>query len=248
MDMPDDSPIPTDHSLGMLSVTDHTWGCQPARSADSADHYPSTLDAMTADGSWRTYEGEAFPPVLTAALSAFVDQGYHGTSVREIASRAGLSVPGLYHHYPSKQAMLVGITSSAMAELLDRSSRAESEAGPAPADRFDAVVESLLLFHVHRRDVAFVCSTEIRSLDPAEREAYVGQRDAQQRMLDRIVLDGVDAGVFGTAHPLDASRAVTTMCVGVATWYRPGGRLDPAALVDVYSELARGTVQATARP
>ncbi|MFW0874938.1 TetR/AcrR family transcriptional regulator [Rhodococcoides corynebacterioides] len=203
---------------------------------------------MTADGSWRSYEGDAFPPVPTAALTAFVDQGYHGTSVREIASRAGLSVPGLYHHYPSKQAMLVGITSSAMTELLDRSSRAESEAGPAPAHRFDAVVESLLLFHVHRRDVAFVCSTEIRSLHPAEREAYVGQRDAQQRMLDRIVLDGVEAGVFGTAHPLDASRAVTTMCVGVATWYRPGGRLDPAALVDVYSELARGTVQATARP
>ncbi len=202
---------------------------------------------MTEDGSWREYESDPLPPILAAALAAFVDQGYHGTSVREIASRAGLSVPGLYHHHPSKQAMLVAITSAAMTELLDRSIRAEEHAGTDPVDRFDAVVESLLLFHVHRQDVAFLCSTEIRSLDPGNREAYLAQRDAQQRMLDRIVLDGVESGAFATSHPLDASRAVTTMCVGVATWYRSGGRLDPRALVEVYSELARGTVGADPR-
>lgn len=119
------------------------------------------------------------------------------------------------------------ITSAAMTELLDRPTRAENEAGVDPVDRFDAVVESLLLFHVHRQDVAFLCSTEIRSLDPGNRETYLAQRDAQQRMLDRIVQDGVEAGTFTTSHPLDASRAVTTICVAVATWYLPGGRLDP---------------------
>lgn len=202
---------------------------------------------MTAGSSWREYKTDPLSPILTAALAAFVEQGYHGTSVREIASRAGLSVPGLYHHYPSKQTMLVAITSAAMTELLGRSTHAEDEAGADPVNRFDVVVESLLLFHVHRQDVAFLCSTEIRSLDPGHREAYLAQRDAQQRMLDRIVLDGVEAGKFATSHPLDASRAVTTMCVGVATWYRPGGRLSPEELVEVYSELARGTVGAAPR-
>lgn len=199
---------------------------------------------MTSIDGWRTYEGAALSPALASALRIFVEQGYHGTSVRQIAAGAGLSVPGLYHHFPSKQALLVGIMDASMDELLDRTRLAEDGAGPAPKDRFDAVVESLLLFHIHRRDAAFVCSTEIRSLEPANRAAYIAKRDEEQRLLDAIVTEGVESGVFDTPHPTDASRAVTTMCIGVATWYRPDGSLTPAELVEVYLDIARRTVGA----
>ncbi len=193
-------------------------------------------------GSWRVYEGTTLPTPLAAALAAFVEQGYHGTSVRDIARRAGLSVPGLYHHYPSKQALLVGLMTTSMDELLARSSAAECEAGPSPKHRFDAVVESLLLFHMHRRDHAFLGSTEIRSLEPSNRGYLVGRRDEQQRMLDAIVRDGIDAGEFELNDPVDASRAVTTMCVGVAGWYRPDGPAQPDELVRIYLGIARRIV------
>ncbi|WP_072803372.1 TetR family transcriptional regulator [Rhodococcoides yunnanense] len=195
-------------------------------------------------GTWREYAGSTLSAPLTAALSAFVEQGYHGTSVREIAGRAGLSVPGLYHHYPSKQALLVGLMTAAMEELLERSTRAEAEAGPRAAERFDAVVESLLLFHMHRSNLAFVGSTEIRSLEPANRTHYVRLRDEQQRMLDRIVLDGIASGDFEAPYPADASRAVTTMCVGVAGWYRPDGPLAVGELATVYLDISRRIVGA----
>ncbi|MFY2790664.1 TetR/AcrR family transcriptional regulator [Rhodococcus sp. MALMAid1271] len=201
---------------------------------------------MTMNRNWRTYEGPSLSPALASALTMFVEQGYHGTSVRQIAAGAGLSVPGLYHHFPSKQALLVGIMDASMDELLERSRAAEAQAGSSPLDRFDAVVESLLLFHIHRRDAAFVCSTEIRSLDPANRDAYIAKRDDEQRLLDAIVADGVQSGLFESAHPRDSSRAVTTMCVGVAGWYRPDGPLTPSELVAVYLDLARRTVGAVA--
>ncbi|MDV6264405.1 TetR/AcrR family transcriptional regulator [Rhodococcoides yunnanense] len=197
---------------------------------------------MTATNTWRTYDGSSLAPALASALRMFVEQGYHGTSVRQIAAGAGLSVPGLYHHFPSKQALLVGIMDASMDELLHRTRSAEAGAGSSPGDRFDAVVESLLLFHIHRRDAAFVCSTEIRSLEPANRAAYIAKRDDEQRVLDAIIADGVKSGVFDSPHPSDASRAVTTMCVGVATWYRPDGSLSPRELVAVYLDIARRTV------
>lgn len=199
---------------------------------------------MSKIGSWRLYEDSALSAPLQAALDSFVEHGYHGTSVREIASRAGLSVPGLYHHYPSKQALLVGLTEAMMADLLDRSHRAEQEAGPSAAARFDAVVESLLLFHMHRRSQAFLGSTEIRSLATEHRANYIARRDEQQRMLDDIVALGIDEGIFSATSPLEASRAVTTMCVGVASWYRPDGPLAPDELVTVYSDIARRIVGA----
>lgn len=38
------------------------------------------------------------PDVLDAALDVFVQFGYHGTTVRAIATAAGMSVPRLYYH------------------------------------------------------------------------------------------------------------------------------------------------------
>ncbi|WP_407445337.1 TetR/AcrR family transcriptional regulator [Rhodococcus sp. (in: high G+C Gram-positive bacteria)] len=202
-------------------------------------------DPVSGDvGSWRRYGPPTLPKPLAAALEAFAERGYDGTSIREIASRAGLSVPGLYHHYPSKQALLVSLTTTVMQDLLDRSRRALAEAGPTPSEQFDAVVESLLRFHMVRRDQAFVASTEMRSMEPASRAAFIALRDEQQRMLDGIVEDGVETGAFTTPFPRDASRAVTTMCVGVAGWYRPDGPSSPDDIVHRYLVIARSTVGA----
>ncbi|MFZ2175832.1 MAG: TetR/AcrR family transcriptional regulator [Rhodococcus sp. (in: high G+C Gram-positive bacteria)] len=204
---------------------------------------------MTVEGaerrtSWREYPDQGLSRVLSAALAAFVEKGYDGASIREIASRAGLSVPGLYHHYPSKQALLVGLTNAVMRELLDRSRAAVEEAGPTPGERFDAVVESLLRFHMYRREQAFVASRETRSMEPTSRQAYIALRDEQQQMLDDIVREGVTAGLFRTPFPEDASRAVVTMCVAVSTWYREDGPLSPDELVERYLVIARSTVGA----
>lgn len=202
---------------------------------------------MTSDvapGSWRLYGDAALPGPLAAALELFAERGYEGSSIREIAARAGLSVPGLYHHYPSKQSMLVALTQVIMTDLLDRSRRALAEAGPLPREQFDAVVESLLRFHMFRREQAFVASTEMRSMEPEGRAEYVAMRDEQQRMLDAVILAGVQAGDFGTPYPGDASRAVATLCVAVASWYRPDGPLSPDEVVERYSTIARGAVGA----
>jgi len=205
---------------------------------------PAERSAPTARGSWRDYGPVSLPKPLVAALEAFAERGYDGTSIREIASRADLSVPGLYHHYPSKHALLVSLTTAVMRDLLDRSRRAVEEAGPTPSEKFDAVVESLLRFHMFRRDQAFVASTEIRSMDEPSRCAYVALRDEQQRMIDGIIESGVAAGAFATPHPRDAGRAVATMCIGVATWYRPDGPLDPDEIVERYRAIARSAVGA----
>lgn len=200
---------------------------------------------MTAPGvvDWRTYGAPSLPRVLEAALGRFAEQGYHGTSIRDLAADAGLSVPGVYHHYRSKQEILLALMMAVMDELLERSAAALASAPEDPSARFDALVESLLRFHMVRRRQAFVGSSEIRSLAPENRRRYVARRDEQQRMLDRVVGEGAADGVFRTPYPEDAARAVASLCVGVASWYRDDGPLTPDELVRRHLELARGLVR-----
>jgi len=43
--------------------------------------------------------------ILQAALRLFSRQGYRGTSIREIATAAGLSTGNVYHHFADKEAL-----------------------------------------------------------------------------------------------------------------------------------------------
>jgi AcrR family transcriptional regulator len=47
--------------------------------------------------------------ILDQAMALFGEAGYRGASLREIATRCGLSHPGLLHHFPTKQALLLAV-------------------------------------------------------------------------------------------------------------------------------------------
>lgn len=184
-------------------------------------------------GDWRVYEPLDFDPVLAAALRVFLAKGYHGATVRDVARACRLSVSGIYHHYPSKQHMLWRLLDLSVTELLERSERARSD-GDDPVERFSCLIESLVLFHTHRRDLGFIGASEMRSLEPAERHSIASRRVLQQRMVDVEVAAAVAAGRFRNAHPHDASRAVVTMCQGTVQWFSPGGGLGPTDVAARY--------------
>jgi AcrR family transcriptional regulator len=47
--------------------------------------------------------------ILDAAMSVFTERGYDGGSMREIASRVGVTEPALYRHYSGKEAIFLAL-------------------------------------------------------------------------------------------------------------------------------------------
>jgi AcrR family transcriptional regulator len=47
--------------------------------------------------------------LLDSAYRLFIEQGYHGTSMRQIAAQAGLSLGGIYNHFPGKEALFISV-------------------------------------------------------------------------------------------------------------------------------------------
>ena len=85
-------------------------------------------------------------------------------------------------------------------------------------------------------------TSELRSLEPGNRRKYLDRRDELQALLDQIIERGVADGVFHTPYPSDAGRAITSMCAGVATWYRPEAALSFDPLLDRYLSIAEAIV------
>lgn len=171
---------------------------------------------------WREYAPLDFDPVLGAALEEFLHFGYHGATVRGIAARCGLSVSGIYHYYASKQQMLVTILDFTMTDLVARARAAQAE-GRDPVGRFSLLVECLVLYHTHRRELGFVGASEMRSFETDNRQKIAELRTVQQRMVDDEVEEALRRGRVRADHPHEAARAIVTMCTALPTWWRPDG-------------------------
>lgn len=197
-------------------------------------------------GGWRDYPPMPLGPILDAALACISAKGYNGSSIRDIAEAAGLSVPALYHHHASKQAMLLRLMDQTMTDLIDRMVAARDDGGDCAATRFARLTECLVLYHTHRRELSFVCGSEMRSLEPGSREVIAAKRTAVQRLVDVEVAAAVEAGLFATEQPKEASRAVVTMCMSVANWFRPDGPARPSDIARSYTrfsmDIVRGTI------
>ena len=176
--------------------------------------------------TWSTFDKLELDPLLEAALLTFVERGYHGASVREIAGRAGVTVPTLYYHYGNKQGLLLALLQSSMDDLADRTRAAFAEAGEDPLHQFVDLVDCHVRFSCHRPRVAWL-DAEARYLDAEARAVYaVPRREAEQQLLD-VVERGVGLGVFDTPWPVEATRALFGAIQSIATWYRPDGPLTP---------------------
>jgi len=69
--------------------------------------------------------------VLDAAAERFLDRGFHGTSIDDVGQAAGISGPGLYRHFPSKDALLMAVLDRIWLQLKPALDTAEGQ--PAPA-------------------------------------------------------------------------------------------------------------------
>ncbi|MEU6031743.1 TetR family transcriptional regulator [Streptomyces tauricus] len=200
-----------------------------------------SLAAVAPAQHWRSYGPLDLHPILLHAMEAFNEHGYHGTSVRDIATRVGVTVPALYYHYENKQALLTTLLETSMKDVLDRCRAAAAEAGDDPLPRFCGMVESIVLYMANRKGMAFL-DTEIRSLEPENRARYVALRDYLQHMLLDTVRAGIREGAFTTPIPADAVRAILIMCQGVANWYHVDGPLTAEEVAERHVLLSLGTV------
>lgn len=202
------------------------------------DDLAEPLGGVVASSSRPGAEG-----LLAAALDAFYEIGYGGTSVRTIAVQANVTVAALYHHFSSKNDILLTIMQQVMNSVLADARAALDDAGTDPVDRFRAIIGAQVRYHTSHQKEAFVANSELRSLEPVARTLVVGLRDEHENMFLQAITDGVRSGDFHVPDPEQATRAVLAMCTAVSSWFRPGG--GPLSAADVerdYVLLALNTV------
>src|SRR5512135_3831933 len=70
--------------------------------------------------------------VIREAIRFFGQNGYHGAKLADIAKAAGVTEPGLLHHFPSKAHLLMEVLAERDRINRERFERARADAMKAP--------------------------------------------------------------------------------------------------------------------
>lgn len=218
-------------------------GAAPSGAAPSgAALSGAALPGAALPGAWRSADDENLTPILSVARDLFYEVGFHGTTVRDIAARVGVTVPALYYHHANKEAILAALLDRSISAVIWRCEQALEEAGEDPAMRFANIIECLALYMAsHGKSAAM--DAEIRALSSEARKRYSTQRRQVETMLVDTIERGVAAGVFEVASPRDTGRALLGMIQAITLWFVPErGRLTAPELASRYVNIASHTV------
>ncbi|WP_058045115.1 TetR/AcrR family transcriptional regulator [Streptomyces roseifaciens] len=188
-------------------------------------------------GQWADVTPDAARRLVIAAVEAFAERGYHATTTRDIAGRAGMSPAALYIHYKTKEELLYRISSVGHRLALGILRRAR-DSGGSPADRLSEAVRCFVRWHAEHHTTARVVQYELGALGEEHYAEIVALRRDTDAAVRTIVEDGVASGDFGTPDVPGTTLAVLSLCIDVARWFNAEGKRTPDEVGELYADLA----------
>jgi AcrR family transcriptional regulator len=101
--------------------------------------------------------------LLEAAAVLFAERGYHAVGIDDIGAAAGISGPGVYRHFPGKQALLAALCDRALDRMLDGAQGISAASGD-PFASLQALVDLHVAFAVQERALIAVWGRELPAL------------------------------------------------------------------------------------
>jgi AcrR family transcriptional regulator len=114
--------------------------------------------------------------ILSAAAGLFARRGFHGVSIDDVGAAVGMSAPGLYRHFPGKEAMLAEMLLEISQKLLDEGSR-RTVAAPDARAALDAPLRWHIEFALSQPALITIQGRELPNVpEPARRRIRRLQR------------------------------------------------------------------------
>ncbi|MFC8384862.1 TetR/AcrR family transcriptional regulator [Nocardia sp. NPDC057272] len=175
--------------------------------------------------------------LLEAALAAFAEKGFNGTTTRDIAASAGMSPAAVYVHYKSKEELLHLISRSgheATLELVQKAAASSSD----PRTALRNVVLDFAAHHARGHTSARVVNYELNSLSLEHQTEIRAIRHRIDRTMRELVERGNESGVFDAPDARIAGVALLSLGIDIARWYRDDGDWSPEDIAAAYAEMA----------
>lgn len=175
--------------------------------------------------------------IADAAAGLFLERGYAGTSLRDIAATAGIKAGSIYYHFDSKDDLLVEVLDRGIALIVDAftATAAATAGAPAPT-RFAAHVRAHLSALFEHGPYTATHVAQFRTAPEAVRRRAIPSRDAYERLWADLLADLQAEGAIDADVDLGLARLSLLGSMNFAIeWFSP----DRDNLDDLAAAIAR---------
>jgi TetR/AcrR family transcriptional regulator, cholesterol catabolism regulator len=184
----------------------------------------------------------AYPEILDVAATVFDERGYHESSVQDIADAAGLTKGGLYHHLSSKEATLFAINERYLKAGLAEIKEIVDQPDVAVVERLSQVVVAHAAHHDTYYPDLRVTLREFDNVTGEYREQLIGLRDEYERIVRRLIEDGINEGTIVDEDPEVLVMFVFGTLNWMCMWYRRDRQYTAAEFGQRFAELIRSAL------
>ena len=177
--------------------------------------------------------------ILEEAVKLFYERGFTGTTLDDIAAELGVTKPFIYTHFRSKTDLLAAICTPTIVLSLDAVTNAATGAGSPTERLYRAIVDFTQVVLSRQANIAIYFREE-KNLAPDALTEINALRKKFDRVLSKLLAEGVAAGEFDIKDVSLAALAIGGMISWAYTWHRPEGRL---ALDDMCERMADLSLQ-----
>ncbi|RAV30630.1 TetR/AcrR family transcriptional regulator [Sinomicrobium soli] len=136
--------------------------------------------------------------ILKVAEKLFAENGFDGTSVRQIAKEAGINIAMISYYFGSKEKMLDALLFHRFAGFRKEMDKVMSEEG-GYHEKIDHMIAFMIRrIHDNRRAykvVNFEYSNPVRQVSF---ERYISQKIENYKLVETLIRNGQEAGVFAS--------------------------------------------------
>ncbi|MEV6138993.1 TetR/AcrR family transcriptional regulator [Nocardia sp. NPDC051990] len=180
--------------------------------------------------------------IIAAAGTLFADRGYRGTSLEAVATAAGITRPGLLHHFSSKETLLTAVLAELDLQAFEEVDVDRDYQGPAVHRALDIVDELAVRSQKHReltRLGQFVLSGSGDTPQLA-RDWSVQRVQTFRDHLGQVVDQGIEAGeVRADADSTAIALVVIGAMTGLAELWLQDESIDMAGAMRALTDMLR---------
>ncbi len=175
--------------------------------------------------------------ILEEAVKLFYQRGFTGTTLDDIAAELGVTKPFIYTHFRSKVDLLAALCKPTIELSLEAVARAAKGPG-TPTERLHRAIVDFTQVVLSRQANIAIYFREEKNLAPEALAEINALRKKFDRLLSKLLAEGVAAGAFEIKDVNLAALALGGMISWAYTWHRPDGRLPLDELCERMADLA----------
>ncbi|GMQ97630.1 MAG: TetR/AcrR family transcriptional regulator [Acidimicrobiia bacterium] len=173
--------------------------------------------------------------IRVEAAALFRKRGFNGTSMADLAQEVGISKSSLYHHFPSKQALLseiIELTVNRVTPLV----RAVADSDLPIEERLRSAIALHTVEAIRDRDAIACFIEEGRYLSSDFMATHITNRDRYEMIFRDMFEEGITSAELVDQDIGIAVKAILGMCNSVVRWYQPSGKSSPEEIADEIAE------------